>query len=921
MSLSLYIEGRPIKERDSSTLNTITLNPDNFRIFTPTIPKNHLQESVKKQEQSSNWILNEKGIFRCIKGDKDICNGTTMYFTSQYYSYLHSIGSIKDSFTKLMLEPIILEDINDFYLVTDDTTIEYVIEHWKDLHRFIKHDIIRQNIHDYLVNNKTALIHNQIFLIPYKNDKISDREILVPIRLIINSSGDKRKYIDMMNCKGLRFSELSTNINLIPSSIIKSNMTNLSYVYSLEESIKSLQIIWKCIRAEHGVSHFIDIQTIKKHIVDSINHYAIKIGSEGHIHIGSADLEFKIIKINNNESISSDPLKQNIYHLSDLPIDYIYTKTDNTNNTNNIIINDTVNTNLNMELLYEPTLNGDIIFIDSLKEQIPATYVSVDVKCSTNGTNTQEDHLLWRKEHTDVVCNMLASQKTIGAAILTMNIKGVNSEFRILNCEPRNTYNFGKYYGACASIYYKEGYTKLNICAKTNTKTASGDTMKIIKVIVVDDVENDSVVSMDCVVKKTNVNHNIKVDGMYDIYEVLKLLQQPKTETKIEMLMMDESRLRSDVIKSGIVWENKQIDFIVAQYNISICVILKNIVWKNEFANKSDKTCDILTFGQSVHTGMLNVNIAKIKWVYDEDIYIVPKENVYREHTYNEILKWSKQNKIGGLDNILWDAYRHLIVLRNPNTINTLKRNGLKPSKGVIFYGPPGNGKTKIARSLGKLLGSRDEHIILCSATELLSKWLGESEKNVAKLFEPAERAYSVFGSRAPLYTVIIDEIDIIAQQRGSYNDSTGARDGMVNQLLTKIDGSIEKDNIIIVGLTNREKILDEALLREGRLDRMICIGYPNLNSRCEIFDLYVRPWISKSSSSIVNSQILSAINILADKTEGFSGADIQGFVSYVIKEYWSTLLGKTSKKIDKNHVPLNFFTCLLDEYKKDKCC
>jgi vesicle-fusing ATPase len=338
---------------------------------------------------------------------------------------------------------------------------------------------------------------------------------------------------------------------------------------------------------------------------------------------------------------------------------------------------------------------------------------------------------------------------------------------------------------------------------------------------------------------------------------------------------------------------------------------MQNIKW----INKKDN----IMRNEYIYVGYLDINKVKIRWITDDTVCVVSESTSYHEKTHKEIVEWTKKHKIGGLNNIIWEMYRHLVILRNPNTIDVLKKNGLKPSKGVILYGPPGTGKTKIARSLGELLGSRTEHIILVSATDLLSKWMGESEKNIAKLFEPAEKSYHVFGSRAPLYTIIIDEIDVIAQQRGTYHDTTGVRDGMVNQLLTKIDGLIEKDNIVIVGLTNREKLLDPALLREGRFDRMIYIGLPDKASRRTILELYIRPWIANVNTREVRTDLQRVLDDLANNTDGFSGADLQGFVAFSVKEYWSTILGISDT--DKCHIPISFFanTQSFDHYKKIK--
>ena len=154
-------------------------------------------------------------------------------------------------------------------------------------------------------------------------------------------------------------------------------------------------------------------------------------------------------------------------------------------------------------------------------------------------------------------------------------------------------------------------------------------------------------------------------------------------------------------------------------------------------------------------------------------------------------------------------------------------RLGIKPPKGVLLYGPPGTGKTLLAKAVAT---EAQSNFIVVKGPELLSKWVGESEKAVRKIFEKARQT-------APTI-VFFDEIDSMAPKRGLSSDS-GVTERVVNQLLTEIDGLQELNDIVIIGATNRPDIMDSALLRPGRFDRIIHVGAPDIVSRTSIFSIH----------------------------------------------------------------------------------
>merc|ERR1711939_641699 len=146
---------------------------------------------------------------------------------------------------------------------------------------------------------------------------------------------------------------------------------------------------------------------------------------------------------------------------------------------------------------------------------------------------------------------------------------------------------------------------------------------------------------------------------------------------------------------------------------------------------------------------------------------------------------------------------------------------GMQPSRGVLFYGPPGCGKTLLAKAVASECSS---NFVSIKGPELLTMWFGESEANVREVFDKARAA-------APC-VLFFDELDSIGVARGGGGDAGGAGDRIMNQLLTEIDGVGAKKNVFFVGATNRPELLDEALLRPGRLDQLIYIPLPDLPAR-----------------------------------------------------------------------------------------
>merc|ERR1711935_793398 len=182
---------------------------------------------------------------------------------------------------------------------------------------------------------------------------------------------------------------------------------------------------------------------------------------------------------------------------------------------------------------------------------------------------------------------------------------------------------------------------------------------------------------------------------------------------------------------------------------------------------------------------------------------------------------------------------------------------GLPPSKGVLFYGPPGCGKTLLAKAVAN---ECQANFISIKGPELLTMWFGESEANVREVFDKARQA-------APC-VLFFDELDSIAKARGggTGGDAGGASDRIINQVPTEMDGMGAKKNVFIIGATNRPDIIDPAVLRPGRLDQLMYIPLPDEGSRLSIFKANLR-------KSPIDPEV--DIEHLARVTKGFSGADL----------------------------------------------
>ena len=214
-------------------------------------------------------------------------------------------------------------------------------------------------------------------------------------------------------------------------------------------------------------------------------------------------------------------------------------------------------------------------------------------------------------------------------------------------------------------------------------------------------------------------------------------------------------------------------------------------------------------------------------------------------------IKW---DDVGGLEDVKQELKEAVEwPLKHPETFQRL---GIRPPKGTLLYGIPGTGKTLLAKAVAS---ESEANFISVKGPELLSKWVGESEKGVREVFRKAKQA-------APT-VIFFDEIDAIASTRSGNDGDSGVTKRVVNQLLTEMDGLEELEDVAIIAATNRPDILDAGLMRPGRFDRHIQVKEPDEEARLSIFEVHTK-----------DMPLAEDVNLkkLAKNTEGYVGADIE---------------------------------------------
>ncbi len=212
---------------------------------------------------------------------------------------------------------------------------------------------------------------------------------------------------------------------------------------------------------------------------------------------------------------------------------------------------------------------------------------------------------------------------------------------------------------------------------------------------------------------------------------------------------------------------------------------------------------------------------------------------------------------IGGLDKAKQQLREGIeLPLQQPEAF---RRVGIRPAKGFLLYGPPGTGKTLMAKAVAR---EAEANFVSTKSSDLLSKWYGESEKQIARLFNRARQV-------APT-VIFIDEIDSLAPQRGGGLGEPAVTERVVNTLLAEMDGLEGLDGVVVVGATNRPTLLDPALLRPGRFDEVVYVPVPEEEGRLKILQIHT------DGMPLADDVDLASI---AERTRGFTGADLENLV------------------------------------------
>ncbi|MEM3091582.1 MAG: CDC48 family AAA ATPase [Candidatus Pacearchaeota archaeon] len=256
---------------------------------------------------------------------------------------------------------------------------------------------------------------------------------------------------------------------------------------------------------------------------------------------------------------------------------------------------------------------------------------------------------------------------------------------------------------------------------------------------------------------------------------------------------------------------------------------------------------------------------------------------------------------VGGLDKVKQELQEAVEwPIKFPETF---KRMGIRPSRGILLYGPPGTGKTLLAKAVAK---ESEANFIQVKGPSLLSMWVGKSEEGVRKIFERARQVSPCI--------IFFDEIDALAGKRGLI-DTNGSRvtERVLNQLLAEMDGLEDLNDVLVIGATNRPDMLDPAILRPGRFDRILLVGAPEEEGRLQILEIHTK-----------KMPLAKEVNLkeIAKRTQGYTGADLEALVreaamialrenkdaKYVSVEHFEEAMKKIKPSVSKP---------LLEVYKK----
>jgi len=331
---------------------------------------------------------------------------------------------------------------------------------------------------------------------------------------------------------------------------------------------------------------------------------------------------------------------------------------------------------------------------------------------------------------------------------------------------------------------------------------------------------------------------------------------------------------------------------------------------------------DLETLAKEAAMSALRRNLPGITWKKTEELPegILEKLRV-EDQDFRNALKMVEPSGMREvlieIPNVKWDDIGGLAevkqLLRESvewplNTPEAFTKIGIRPPKGILLYGPPGSGKTMLAKAVAT---ESNANFISIAGPELLSKWLGESEKHVREIFRRAKQV-------APAI-IFFDEIDALASRRGIYSGMNV--ENVVSQILTAMSGLEDMHNVVVIAATNRPDMIDPALLRPGRFDRQILVPVPDLKARLHILKIHTRNMPLKTVD----------LKKLAKGTEGYTGADLEALVreagmsalrkdmkaKIVTKADFAQAMKKVAPSIKPEHI--KFYDSVSETFKAPK--
>jgi transitional endoplasmic reticulum ATPase len=367
-----------------------------------------------------------------------------------------------------------------------------------------------------------------------------------------------------------------------------------------------------------------------------------------------------------------------------------------------------------------------------------------------------------------------------------------------------------------------------------------------------------------------------KIDSLRNSVKDLKISKKQEDEKQkeidevsktIENLEKLKAKLLSDVAKNYKIVERMDVE----DRDLLNSVFMEGMI--DELARKTHGFvgADLESLTKEAAMGVLRENIHKFNLDEGEEIPVEVLESlkvskksfddalrVVRPSAMREVLVETPSvgwEDVGGLNNVKQDLAEAVEwPLKFPKSFT---RMGIRPPKGILLYGPPGTGKTLLAKAVAK---ESEANFIQVKGPSLLSMWVGKSEEAIRKVFERARQVSPCI--------IFFDEIDSLASRRGGHGSGSKVTENVLNQMLAEMDGIEDLNNVIVIGATNRPDMLDPALMRPGRFDRIVFVPVPEEDGRAKVVEIHTKDMPIDGKKKLVEE--------IAKKTSGYTGADLE---------------------------------------------